>query len=39
MGLGRFPHCVLLRLELMKKVHDINPMPIVLEMLLALKVA
>jgi hypothetical protein len=39
MGLGQFPHCVLLYLELMKKVHDINPMPIVLEMLLVLKVA
>jgi hypothetical protein len=39
MGLGHFPHCVLLYLELMKKVHDINPMPIVLEMLLVLKMA
>jgi hypothetical protein len=39
MGLGHFRHCVLLYLELMKKVHDINPMPIVLEMLLVLKVA
>lgn len=30
MGLGHFLHCVLLCLELMKKVFDINPMPIML---------